>query len=152
MLTEEATDASVSEIRNDLLRCIPDADIYFPALSLHGTIAWDHAMSGYVFVGTLTGAGVNRLQRSRFVMETVKTADRKNFALLDERQMQEIRRKVRPPALRKGSNVRILAGECQGLSGRVSKLVVAHNRVDVRIQLHSRHFVVSVSRHEVERV
>lgn len=153
MLAEDiAREASVSEIRNDLLRQLPTGTIYFPALTLQGTLAWDHGMAGYVFVGDTAEAYFHRLQRSRFVDRLVQTPTRDAIERLTPAQMAEMRRAARAPALRVGTKVRILAGDYRNLSGRVAKIDTAAGYISVAIALHSRSLVVVVSPHDLERV
>lgn len=152
MLHEDTDEASVSEISNDLRRYLPGVELYFPALTQRGTLAWEHGFSGYVFAGASADANFSRLQRSKFVAQLVQSTSRQTYELLTDAQLREIRHSARPAQLRRGSAVRILAGDCTGLSGQVLALSKASNSARVEIRLHSRRFEVQVSLHEIERV
>lgn len=151
MLADEAVEASVSELRNDLLRHLPDAELFFPALTARGRLLWEHAMSNYVFVGVTADDPIQRLQRSKFVHGLVRTADRRGYERMTPAQMREVRHTCRPRIVRTGTPVRVLAGDSRGLIGKVVSVDRPKNRGEVEIQLHSRRFRVTLSLHELER-
>lgn len=147
-----AAGVPTADLHADFIRRVPASRIFFPAKTVHGALAWDHAFGAYAFVEVEPGAPVHRLERSRYVDRVVRSPDGQTFEALTADQMQAVFKAARPRPLRRGSKVKILSGEWEGMKGRVREVSRPDYKVAVQIRLHSRQIVVQASLHEVERV
>ena len=147
-LVDTAALVPVATIERDLLRHVPAAQIFFPAITTEGLPSPLHPLSAYAFPrADLADLQLLTLERSRYV-EAVLRAGRGLAKITDADLLKSLRAKLRADTLLVGQPVLILAGDWAGIEGKVAQ--VRGGLVTVYVELRSTRTLVRVAPHELQ--